>query len=201
MHTLTFDEIEALSRKYSIYMDDWADDYGEPGYSLSPDSHGVLFGDWNKCPSHVAHVLEKQFDLEWLDEWITGRDSAKAYRTNPDSYGWLPYYAILNGEIVGGDEIEDDPWEYVEEYLLNNADHACTFKIDLTAFGFTRIGDDRQNTYETGFHPGQNDDPHKIMADMQAKYPGLDFVFGDLATSQFDAAYSLYVRDSDWETN
>lgn len=193
MHTLTYEEIDALSNKYSIYMDTWADDYGEPGYSLSEDSNGVLFGNWNNCPSHVAHVLGKQFDLEWLDEWITNTDSCKAYRTSPDSYGWLPYYVVINGEVWGGDECENDPEWFIEEYLLDNPDHVLMrhWNIDLENHRFALCSDE----YENGWYPGQNDDPHKILKEAQSEWPECEFAFGDCSKGQFDVAFSLYRRE------
>ena len=192
MHTLTFDEVEALSHKYQLYADTWASDYGEPGYTLSENSQGVLFGDWNKCPSHVMHVLEKQFDLEWLDEWTTATDSIKAYRTSPDCYSWLPYYVIIDDEVIGGDECEADPEWYIEEYLLNDSDHVLysTIDIDLEKHRFVLCEGD----YENGWY-GRNDLPSEILKKAQEKWPEHEFAFGDCTKGQFSVNFALYRRE------
>lgn len=45
--------------------------YGEPGYSDSDAPSGILFADWNDCPSWLKEGLERRgFALEWSDEWI-----------------------------------------------------------------------------------------------------------------------------------
>lgn len=196
MHTLTFDEIEALSNKYQIWMNVVAEDYGEPGYSLSPDSNGVLLGNWNNCPSHVTHVLEKQFDLEWLDEWTTDRDNQKAYRTQPDSHAWLPYYVEINGDIISGDECEEDPEWYITEYLLNDSDHVLyhNIEIDLTEHGFTLCDGD----YENGWYH-KKDVPSEILTKAEKEWPDCDFAFGDCTSEQFRVNFALYRRPKNWE--
>lgn len=192
MHDLTFQEVQGLMERHGSGDLEWANSYGEPGYSLDEDKRAIIFGNWNPIPSFICNALEKQFELEWSDEWLVDHnDEGKAYRCQPDNHGWKAFYIITeDGEVWGGEAIEADPEEYVNEYLLNSTRHVCTFNIDLAGMGFELMPE----VYETGFHPFQTDEPNKILAAMQEKYPHSDFVFGKLKMEQFAAKYQLYRR-------
>src|SRR5262249_11080147 len=72
------------------YME-WAAEYAEPGYD-QPEK-GILFANWNYFPRGVDSILERYgYQIEWSDEWSTCGDCGKAFRTQPDSYGWQPSY-------------------------------------------------------------------------------------------------------------
>ena len=80
------------SKHYDILPDafdmgditDVADDYAEPGYTLSEGARGVVFGDWNK--PRLANIIARMgFDLAWLDEWTRCEHCYRAFRTQPDS--------------------------------------------------------------------------------------------------------------------
>ena len=93
-------------------------------------------------------------------------------------------------EIVGGDEIEEDPSWYVEEYLLNDPSHCNVFDIDLASLGFTRIDQE----FETGWHPGQTDEPQKVFERLQEEMPDHDFIFDLRSKGQFDISWSVWSR-------
>ena len=104
---------------------DHADDYGEPGYSLSDGlTPMVILGSfWCRCMEFGAdyadgtalHGIDKHFpeewatleeqgvQFEWYDEWVTvheyvdGQYVTNAYRTASDSYHWKPS-AILDDD-------------------------------------------------------------------------------------------------------
>jgi hypothetical protein len=188
----TYQDICEVLEKHGGCLDNTALDYGEPGYDLSLDAKGILFANWNPIPSEVCDELEKHFDMEWSDEWIIDYESGKAYRCQPDSYRWKPYYIMMeDGDIWGGDEIEADPESYVEEYLLNDFTKVCFFKVDLESFGFVLVDD----TFENGFHPGQSAIPKTIYKKAQEEFPNNDFIFGDYSSGQFDCSFSLYRRE------
>lgn len=169
-------------------------EYGEPGYDQP--ARGILFADWNDCPQWLQNGLERRgFALEWEDEWVEADETSKAYRTSPTSYGWTPYYVIRNDcEIIGGDEIENDSdmqaW-YVDEYLLNNSRHANIFRgVSLEKHGFAKFN----GTYETGFHPGQNDEPKAVLAHIRREMPNHDVVFSIDSCGQFDTMWTAWTR-------
>lgn len=172
----------------------YASVYGEPGYD-DPEG-GILLANWNKVPKTVQEGLARRgFELEWFDEWTLIGCPEKAYRTKGDCYAWTQYYVWPeDGDPVGGDKIENDEetrrW-YVEEYLLDDPTHCNLFRIDFAAMGFIRL----EPGYETGFHPGQTDDPKKVFEQLQAKMPGKEFLFDLTSTGQFDIGWQVWARD------
>jgi hypothetical protein len=171
---------------------DWCGAYGEPGYS-DPE-RGIIFANWNKVSKPVYSWLESHgYGLEWSDEWIVSHETGKAYRTSPDGYGWLPSYLLTEGgDVIGADEIRNgDEIDTYIEHLMNDANRADTFGIDWTEHGFRKLNAD---AYESGFHPGQTDNPRKILAAAQAAYPNDDFIFSIDGAGQFDMRFSLWAR-------
>ena len=171
---------------------DFAAGYGEPGYT-NP-AKGIVFADWNHFPRGLDDILEcAGYAIEWSDEWIVCHETGKAYRHSPDSYGWKPYYVMTDDEIIGGDEIEEDETQrdwYVNEYLCNNPRRANLFNIDLTAYGFKQY----EGTFETGWHPGQNDDPQKVFNEIRKVDSNVDVVFSFDSCGQFDIEWTAWTR-------
>jgi hypothetical protein len=170
-----------------------ANEYGERGYSKESDKP-IIFANWNRIPAHIKSGLERRgFTLQYQDEWVTD-NRGYAYRCTGDCYEWKPYYLAVEGEIIGGDKIEEDrktqEW-YIENFLLNDPENACIFRIDLSEHGFVKCNEDE---YEIGFHPGQNDNPREILEKAQETWPDHDFVFGKLRAEQFQLSFNLYRR-------
>lgn len=77
---------------------DWSEGYAEPCYEQP--KRGVLLADWNVFPAEAVNLLERAgFAIEWCDEWSCCDDCGKLVRTEPDSYGWKPFYRI-DGESL-----------------------------------------------------------------------------------------------------
>lgn len=192
MQPATTQAIEALLCKRCNQEVDWCSSYGEPGYS-DPE-RGIIFADWNHVSSVVYDWLEHHgYALEWSDEWIISHEVGKAYRTSPDCYSWRPSYVITEDcDIIGRDEIESgDQIDSYIELLLDSDRHADNFDIDWTKHGFRKLNAD---AYESGFHPGQTDDPRKILKAAQEALPGHEFLFSIDSVGQFDARFSLWAR-------
>jgi hypothetical protein len=171
--------------------------YGEPGYH-NP-AYGIVFANWNYFPRELGAILERAgYAVEWSDEWVIDYESDKAYRTLPNGHGWLPYYVEIDDGIVGGDVIEsggDHTRWYVEEWLRNNPQRANHFTINLASFGFCLVSE-----HETGFHPGQTDDPRKIFARLREQNPDCDVVFSIHSKGQFDTAWQAWIREGSTKT-
>lgn len=177
--------------------------YAEPGY-IDPDSGLIVFGNWNpKCgfsvPKDVQHkdpvsklsrILEKcGAELEWSDEWSTCGDCGKAIRTSPDCYQWTPYYRILNDcELVCLDCLDAaDYLESIEDDSRHCAPPQDKFNPEL--HGYVK----HNGTFENGFHPGQNDNPAKILEAMHAN--GMHHViFRQSEQSQFYIKFEAYYK-------
>ena len=174
---------------------EWAEGYAEPGYDAP--KHGVLFANWNRYPSRLTDILERAgYAIEWSDEWSTCEDCEKAVRTSPDSYSWSPACALIaECSIVCRNCLADNPTAYLEE--LNGNEHSCLTNalaqhIDVTEHGYEKYNPD---SFESGLHRGQNDNPREIAKALRAK--GItDFIFVQDEQSQFYIKFSVYVRRS-----
>lgn len=168
------------------------DDYIEPGYSTDKDF--IVVGNFNPTDfdkpgdfGRVCNMLERIAELEWCDEWDTCSECGKLLRTKPDSYCWTRSYHYYDyGSLECMDCI--DPEEYLED-INNNPRKAITLDIDPTEYGYEKYN----GTFENGWHPGQTDDPVKILEHVQDKgYK--DCVFKIEGVGQFDIHFTAYVR-------
>jgi hypothetical protein len=182
--------------------------YAEPGYH---SEEIIATGNWNNVtqynpltnkqeeisdlPSRIAHLYEKMgIDCEWSDEWAEC-SCGKLVRTQGDCYSWTPSYQLNDGEITCIDCLKDDP----ESYLLSlegNPNVANTIHCILPEKnGYVKMNE--ANSYETGFHPGQNDDPKKVAKELEAR--GLyRYLFNIDDVGQFDTRWSVYVHKDEF---
>ncbi len=163
-------------------------EYCEPGYSSDKP---VLFGDWNPVPLDLLAALEEHFTLDWEDEWISCERCGHYFRVTGSSYFWT-MYGIIGGEITCGDCIKEDPEPFVAD-LINNPEACARPFIDLPALGFVNMND-TSDTFESGRHPHQTDNPVDILAKYQQRYPSYEFVFGNLQASQFYVTFEIWGR-------
>lgn len=185
----------------------------EPGYG--DDETLWVLGNWNpkrfpmgndppltnaeNIGPRLFDALEKYADAEchWLDEWYRC-DCGKIFRSTADSYSWRMYGIVTeDGMVLCADCLE---WDDIEIDYVNVPMRALTFDIDLSEHGFTLFvesGDARgykQGTYESGFHPGQNDKPEDVLA--RAHSEGWqEGVFTIPSVGQFDLEFQLWVRN------
>jgi hypothetical protein len=184
---------------------DWAYEYGEPGYSFDGDQQILVIGYyWCRCDkidglhdmgAHHPRLWARfgeVAEFSWNDEWIIDHENgSKAYRTGPDSYGWTPAYAITEyGDIITPDDDVDVWLEYAVDQrraLYRTQLHESA----LTEAGFERYPDD-DTFYESGWHPGQTDDPAVILD--AANAAGLDAIVYVTSQGQFDTRWVVYTR-------
>jgi hypothetical protein len=186
------------------------DGYAEPGY-YEPTSGIIATGNWNKIssynstnkivehisnlPCRISSLFEKMgIEIEWSSEWEACCDCGKLVRTQPDSYSWTKSYQFLDGEGVRCIEcLEEDPEAYLEtlEGISNQAN--TMHSIDPCKHGYVKVNED---TYESGWHPGQHDDPVKVAKELRNR--GIDrFLFGIDSVGQFDSKWSVYVHQDE----
>jgi hypothetical protein len=181
------DNATAQARLNQIENITYSRDYAEKGYTIKTEK-GILFGNWNYFSRKACDLLEQAgYELEWEDEWDTCADCGRAIRTSADSYGWTASYVILNDcELVCLDCL--DFGDYLES-IEDNPDKACTPDINPNQYGYTLI----DNSFESGLHPGQNDNPKSILENMQSKgYKHL--VFRVSRVGQFDVNFEIYQK-------
>ena len=69
-----------------------------------------------KLMDRLQRVLEKLgVEVEWEDEWGQCDDCGKLVRTEPDSYGWEPWYRIVGGAYVCLGCIDEEPGDEEED--------------------------------------------------------------------------------------
>lgn len=166
----------------------FASTYGEPGYT--DPVRGILFADWNNVPKGLADWLEKLgYECEWSDEWLQHDD--KAYRTSPDCYQWEPSFVLtVDCEVMTRD---DDHEAIIDELAMTdwNQPIACVpswvARDSITNAGYTL----HAGELESGFHPGQTDDPAAI-AKLAFNVGAERVVFRKLENSQFYIRFECF---------
>src|SRR5258706_1446726 len=170
--------------------------YGEKGYT-SPEK-GILFANWNDVPKRILDGLQKQgFELEWSDEWYIDYDNDKAWRTSPDSYGWVCSIAFKdNGKVLTPDDDISDWIEYCQITKNNNLDRLAALPDFFTKEQIEKQEwIQKEQVYENGFHAYQTDDPKKITKELLETYESI--MFQIYSQGQFDTHFVVYVKDND----
>jgi hypothetical protein len=207
-------------------MDDYGDGYvvmdicvgyAEPGYGS--DDAVIAFGDWNpkrfprdddapltkaeNLGPRLARALETAgCEIEWYDEWARCGDCQRAIRTSADSYSWTMYGAFVEDacEYICADCMAENIENYLPDYV-NNAHRAVTFvgSAKLGELGFEHYKPDDPQTYEHGWHEGQDDNPETILVEILQSDENAEVVFLINSVGQFDMRFSAWVRHNDEE--
>jgi hypothetical protein len=187
----------------------YAEDYADPGYSREGNGP-IALGNWNDkthydpetqertviddTPSRLAAVLERAgWTIDWDDEYLVC-ECGKAFRVQADSYSWTMYGFIGDGDYACGDCVQEDPEAFIQSYL-NEDRMADTIGLDLESIGFVQVPED--TFYESGFHPGQNDNPSELGPRLTPD--GYDRIWQINGTGQFDVRFSLWIRPEGYE--
>lgn len=165
----------------------------EPGY----DPNIGVFANWNKYPKWLKAIenLERlgcPISAEWSDEWVDCHECGKAYRSQPDSYGWTKSWWLgpYDCEIICANCTKEYGTEDYLEYLSEHHDHADTFLDDgdLEDAGWRRV----EEKFEHGLYGGQAANPKKIAAYLHRN--GFDkLIFKVDSVGQFDMDFSVWV--------
>jgi hypothetical protein len=165
---------------------DFADDYGEPGYTKEGDK-SILFGDWNSLPCEIVDLMSKVgYTVEWIDEWFVYYDKSLAYRAEPDSWGWEPSYFVEHSEFLPIEYFEE---EYVES-VMNRTDKAVNSRINLQEYGFVDFGD---TCHENGWY-GTVEDPADVLDKAMKEVKFDDYIFQICSVEQFRVNFRLMIR-------
>lgn len=162
---------------------DYATEYAERGYDQP--RKGILFANWNHFPRGLGDLLEEYgYSIEWSDEWTTCENCGNAYRISPDSYSWQPSGLTNSDRCVCVDCIDADDLADLE----NDPGRAVNVNgLDLKTFGYVEI----ECGFESGWHPGQNDNPVEIAKGLLKQgYKNILFQVSD--TSQFSIGFCVW---------
>lgn len=192
---------------------DWYDHYADP---REDSGKGILIANWNHFPrteasdSHrteegrkaqdfnwgkgrkFGDILERMgYHLEWSDQSARCEHCNGMIHTDAQCYGDTAHYALLGECTIVCEECirKDFASEYLEG-LEDNSSTACHIRgINPADYGYVQI----QDGYESGWHPGQTDDPEKIARSLRERgYKRRLFKID--ASGQFDTRFSVWYK-------
>lgn len=176
---------------------DYSEQYGEMGYYL--EGVGILFANWNDYSQRIQDYLEAAgYALEWLDQWVIDYGHSKAYRISPNSYDWVCQVTFTDdGELLTPDSPIED---WTHHFAIT--DHTQPIKAlpshiianQLKELEFKKLRKSKElSTFESGFHPGQDDQPENI-AKVLFDQGYSEIVFKIESSGQFDIEFSAWAR-------
>jgi hypothetical protein len=168
----------------------------EPGYDDMP----MICADWNNVSDKFYNWLGKYFNgiyaLEWSDEWVPC-ECGKSVRQSPSSHIWQAAYLWVSDCEIACPECYENAQDEIISYYLGNDAHAVNsaFIPCLEKSGFHCFEkDDYCQRFETGFHPGQNDNPRDVANLIKTEMPDHEYIFAIRSTGQFDVQWSVFIR-------
>jgi len=149
------------------------------------------YGD--KEDRYVNIMDQQSIEYGYSDEYTFCSDCGNIIRTSPNSYSWQPDYYIGDGFIVCNECFNQEGYQqdYIET-LINECTRVNQLLTDdqLLEIGYTQINRD---SYENGWHEGQNDDPKIIYNSLTDKYNNIVFSLSE--QSQFYVRFDVYVKN------
>ena len=169
--------------------------YGEAGYS-NPKKF-IIFHNWNNVEQKIQDYFEAiGCELEWGDEWVIDYDHDKAYRTSPNSYSWQSQIACTeSGELLTPDSSVDDWVNFCKvekgDTVTNSLRDNVT-ESDLELLDYLKYN---QESFESGLHAWQIDDPQKIVKQIFESIENVEYVVFKLdENSQFYSKFSAFYK-------
>lgn len=194
----------------------YCNEYGEPGYGGVNTTYVILGDYWlrgpkdengksglssvgRKWPRLFQQLADQGVELEWEDEWVD--IDCKAYRTQGDSWGWVPSYAISECEFITPESDLDEWIAYGKNNhrVCINDRQVSNMAAKLTAAGWTRQPEDED--FANGWFPGQNDTPETIDAELRRIYGDIDVIFALTENSQFYIKFAAFWKPVDNDTD
>jgi hypothetical protein len=174
----------------------WAEDHDGNYYAIvDSNSDEDKFEIFVKETVEIEDSVERDLEIEivYSDEYTTCSDCGHIIRTSPTHYGWQPDFYVGDGFIVCNECFIENGYaeDYIQEKINQpkNAINGLVTEVELQKMGFSKFN---ENSYESGYHYGQTDDPEKIYDELSDKYEEIVF-FIDRA-GQFDIHFSVWVR-------
>jgi hypothetical protein len=207
-----------LAQRFGI--ENTAQEYAEPGYTQPAEGKCILFGNWNKrdtynretqkcepvpdgdAPKRFSAIAEHLgYILEWSDEWTCCDNCYRAIRTNADSYSWTPYFVMDDNGIQCAECALEDIEALIDTF--KDDAHRCipadlARRIDFASEGWEKVNAD---SFESGWHPGQTDNPEDIASELASRADVVSYLFVQDEQSQFYTRFSVYIlRTEDEDT-
>lgn len=180
--TLDYHKRQAESEVENL---DWYE--GFSGYP-APE-RGILVANWNCVSNRTQRLLERYgFVLDWSDEVVRCDDCNLATHSTPQFYGDQRTVTILEDGCWCASCAEKNHAEELIDDSIDNPRKAILLDLDLSSFGFTQ----HNEIYESGWYPGQNDDPREIYERLKRK--DNQVIFKVTEVGQFDVRFEAWVK-------
>jgi len=152
---------------------------------------GVIIAEWNQAPDGLEKKLESiGFDLGYPDDTDICDHCGNAIAMTYETPCWVD---CDNGGIICArctrKEFMDDYIDYCKNSPVRIVVPPIVTEKDLEKKGWQKVND---KLYEIGLHPGQNDQPEKILRECQERWPGYDFVFRVDEANQFEIRFDVW---------
>lgn len=172
--------------------------YGEQGYT-NPKKF-IILHNWNNVEQKIQDYFEAiGCELEWNDEWIIDHENDKAYRTSANGYDWQSQIAHTeSGELLTPDSSIEDWIDFCKVEQGDNVTNCLryfTSDSDIESLGYIKYN---ENSFESGWHAGQTDDPQKIAKQIFDNVENCESVVFKLdENSQFYSKFSAFYKLQD----
>lgn len=185
----------------------WLERHEESGYSnygyigdLQEYDGGetVIIANWNKLPDKLTSFIEHKIDcICGFEDSYHMCECGKIIITEPGYYGGQGDYFLTEYDLLCRQCAIDSIDEIIERVKNDSNKTVKTWMIEaIKEQGFTCLEKENEECpiYETGYHPGQNDDPHKIAKWIEKNLPKHDYIFALTDVGQFDVHWTAFIR-------
>ena len=185
----------------------WLENHKESGYSsygyvgdLQEYDGGetVIIANWNNLSNKLTSFIERKTEVICgFDDEYPICECGKFVSIQPGCYGDQGNYFYTDCSLFCR-QCTIEQIEEIIEYVKNDSNKAIkTWMIPaIEQEGFTcleREGEDCP-IYETGYHPGQNDNPEDIAKWIEKNLPNYDYVFALTDVGQFDVHWTVFIK-------
>lgn len=159
----------------------------------------------NKKKSEALNSALEKFEIQraFEDEVQACDHCGTAVNVQPTSWMWQPEYVRTDCmELICRDCMEQGDNDLLENtikpYIGVVSVLPSWMKNQLGRLGFVCLENENVACarFESGFHPGQDDDPHTKVKQLKTHLPFHEFVFVLNSTEQFCVNWSIYVRQN-----
>ncbi len=170
------------------YLEARAEEITGSGPSYSDEQWTIVIDTYKDWYNRLYELCErKDVDLRYSDEIIFD-EQGRAHEINPGYHGQVKTWTLINEcEVLAEDEVDDCFDEYVE-WLEDNSNSADQWSTDFTPAGYVK----HDGQYESGFHPGQTDNPETIQRELLKTFDHVIWSIDN--TGQFDIGFSAWVK-------
>ncbi|RLF26234.1 MAG: hypothetical protein DRN14_07165, partial [Thermoplasmata archaeon] len=186
--TLKEHVVKFVSLLRDDFIEHYASEYGEPGYTKDNGEDSIITADWNGMPDGILNIITSNgYVIEWSDEWVQDYEDDKLYRSSPDSWSWEPSFFFSDEGVHG---IEGNEELYIST-MIGEPHKLLSAEIDPGKYGFVDL---EGVCHETGWY-GKIEDPADIFDFFEDEYS--EMVVQTCSRGQFSINWKVWGRNTD----